>query len=211
MGLINRVVEWIRTKRIFVRRRKDDQLKALAVLLYYLGLSCRKTRDILREWEDVSHEAIRQWYHRIGDAFPRLRRKHRRTVAIDETKIRIEKKWMYLWAAMDTDTREILAVYLSPARSHFDTLRFLKRMMRYCSNKPLVLIDRGPWYPWALDRYGLRWRHETFGDRNPIEQWFGIVKHRTKRFWNRFPHNSSMKSTLSWMLAFMAIYNSWGR
>jgi len=156
---------------------------------------------------DVSHEAIRQWYHRIRDVFPESRRERRRMVPIDETKIKDREKLMYLWA-MDTDTREILSVYLSTARSGLDTLRSLKKTMRYCRNKPLVLIDRGPWYPWALQRYGLKWRHETFGERNPREQWFGIVMHRTKRFWNKFPH-SSMNSTFSWMLSFMAIYNSW--
>ena len=55
--LLQRIVGWIRAKRTLVRQRKDDQLKALAVLLYYLALSCRTTREILREWEDVSHEA----------------------------------------------------------------------------------------------------------------------------------------------------------
>jgi len=42
-------VEWIRAKRISVRQRKDDGVGALAALLYYPGLSCRKTRDALRE------------------------------------------------------------------------------------------------------------------------------------------------------------------
>lgn len=78
----------------FSRQGKDDQLRALAGPLYYVGLSCRKTRDVLREWEDVSHEATRQWHHRIGDAFPRLGRKHGRvTVILDLAFTAICNSW----------------------------------------------------------------------------------------------------------------------
>jgi transposase-like protein len=73
------------------------------------------------------------------------------------------------------DTREILSIYLSASRSGFDTYRFLRMMIEHCSNKPLVLADRGLWYSWALERCSLRRKHVTFGERNPIEQWFGIL------------------------------------
>ncbi|MFQ6059867.1 MAG: hypothetical protein ACE5KV_01030 [Thermoplasmata archaeon] len=145
-------------------------------------------RDVLREWSDVSHESVRHWYPRIIDTFPQPRRRKRKSTA------------------MDLDTREILAVYLL-RRSGCGTLRFLRKVMRYCTDKPLVLVDRGLWYPWALERHGLPWR-DTFGKRNPIEQWFGIVNQRMKGFWNRFPHNSSIMSTYSWLLTCTAICNS---
>lgn len=33
--------------------------------------------------------------------------------------------------------------------------------------------------------------HKTFGERNPIEQWFGILKQRIKRFYEKQLHNAS--------------------
>ncbi len=33
----------------------------------------------------------------------------------------------------------------------------------------LVYVDRGPWYPWALERFGFQWVHRTFSERSPIE------------------------------------------
>jgi len=46
--------------------------------------------------------------------------------------------------------------------------------LRACANKPLILVDGGPWYPWALERLGLQWLHVTFGERNGIEHCFGM-------------------------------------
>jgi len=48
----------------------------------------------------------------------------------------------------------------------------------------VIVVDRGPWYPWALKRLGLEYFHETFGERNRIERWFRKLKERTKRFYN---------------------------
>jgi putative transposase len=35
-----------------------------------------------------------------------------------------------------------------------------------CTNKPLVIVDKGPWYRWAFERLGLEYRYERFGMRN---------------------------------------------
>jgi transposase-like protein len=53
-----------------------------------------------------------------------------------------------------------------------------------CTNKPLVIVDRGPWYRWALERLGLEYRYERFGLRNMVERFFGYLKQRTRRFYN---------------------------
>jgi len=37
----------------------------------------------------------------------------------------------------------------------------------------MVIVDRGPWYRWALDRLGLEYRHERF---------FRYLKERTMVF-----------------------------
>ena len=45
-------------------------------------------------------------------------------------------------------------------------------------------MDKGLWYPWALDGLGLKWEHATFGKRNYIERLFRTLKKRTKTFYN---------------------------
>ena len=61
-----------------------------------------------------------------------------------------------MWAAIDdADTKELLAVYASSSyyyRSSINTLVFLRKVLDTCVGTPVVLVDGGPWYPWALDR-----------------------------------------------------------
>jgi transposase-like protein len=52
-------------------------------------------------------------------------------------------------------------------------------VLRSCDGKPIVVVDRGPWYRWS------------FGNRNKIERWFRELKNRTKRF-----HNNVNSKTL---------------
>lgn len=79
---------------------------------------------------------------------------------------------------------EVLAIRASRTGSSLDAYIFLRKVLRTCMGKPLILVDKGPWYPWALNRLGLRWEHVTFGMRNRIERWFRTLKRRTKVFYN---------------------------
>jgi len=54
--------------------------------------------------------------------------------------------------------------------------------LRACANKPLILVDGGPWYPWALERLGLQWLHLTFGDRNGVKRCFRTLKGHLRGF-----------------------------
>jgi len=38
---------------------------------------------------------------------------------------------------------------------------FVRKVLDACTKGPVVLVDGGPWYPWALERYGL----------NELRQW----------------------------------------
>ena len=64
-------------------------------------------------------------------------------------------------------------------------------VLRSCDGKPIVVVDRGHWYRWALERLEITYFHETFGERNRIERRFRELKNRTKRF-----HNNVNSKTL---------------
>jgi len=83
----------------------------------------------------------------------------------------------------------------------------LSKLVRSCRNRPLVYVDGGPWYPWALRRYGFPYKGRTFGPRSAIERWFGLLKRRTRRFHNVFPYRSSERSVMEWMEAWVRLYN----
>jgi transposase-like protein len=90
----------------------------------------------------------------------------------------------YAWSAVDVDPGEILAIYASRSRNILVAIKFIRMVLGRCLNKPLVIVDRGPYYRWVLERLGLRYRYQRFGLRNAVERFFGYLKQRTRRFYN---------------------------
>ena len=204
---IQQLIEEIKAKKVFRRNRKRVELKILSALLYFYGLSLRKASRLISLFQKISHESVRIYYHRIKRILKPPEKKKRRLIAIDETKLKLENKHIFIWSAIDVDTKECLTVWATEGRSSFHAYEFLKEVLRYCENKPEVVVDRGFWYRWALKRLGLDYKHETFGKRNAVEGFFSLLKSRTKRFWNRFPFRSSFDSVQSWLESFVGLYN----
>ncbi len=55
--------------------------------------------------EEISHESVRIYYHRIKKVLKQPR-KRRRLIAIDETKIKLENTQIFVWTAIDVDSKE---------------------------------------------------------------------------------------------------------
>jgi transposase-like protein len=49
--------------KVFKRNKKSSDVKVIAGLLYFFGLSTRKTSEVLSLFEEISHESIRKYYH----------------------------------------------------------------------------------------------------------------------------------------------------
>jgi transposase-like protein len=205
-GMLSYLEKVLEAKNIFERKRKKTSSRALGILLYHLGVSLRNCHEVVSSFEPVSHEAVRLWYHKAEGLFY-VEKAFRRIIAIDETKIKINGKWYILWAAIDVDTWEVLGVWITQGRASIEAYSFIRHVLTKCENNPKILVDGGPWYKPALKRLGVDWEHVTFGLRNPIEQWFGILKHRINLFYNRWPHNASVESAQAWINAFVSMYH----
>ncbi len=102
------------------------ELKILAALLYFFGLSLRKTSSLLSLFEEISHESVRIYYHRLKTVLRQPKKKKRRLIAIDESKLKLENKQIFVWSAVDVDTRECLAIWASESRGSFEAYVFLR-------------------------------------------------------------------------------------
>ncbi|XRO74924.1 IS6 family transposase [Methanocaldococcus sp. 28A] len=196
-----------RIKKIVKRNKKSIEIKILAGILYYLGLSLRKVSLFLSQFESISHESVRIYYHKIKDILNEPERKTRNLIAIDETKLKLGNETIYVWSAIDVESKECLGIYVFKTRCYLDTMLFVRRILKFCSNKPKILVDGGKWYPWALQRLGLKFERVRFGLRNCVESFFSLLKRRTKSFYNRFPNNSKFSSVISWLESFSSFYN----
>jgi transposase-like protein len=176
---------------IFRSHRYFPLEKIYSVFLSMAGLSLRDLSERLC-LTGASRESVRIWVHSFSSLFKPSKRV-RRLVAVDETVLKINGLICYLWAAIDVDTNEILALYASRGRGIPNAIKFLKMVLRSCDGKPVIVVDRGPWYRWSLERLGMTYFHETFGNRNKIERWFRELKNRTKRFYNNV-NSKTLKS-----------------
>lgn len=94
-------------------------------------------------------------------------------------------------------------------RTHRRNARVLAAFLhQWCRGRPLERADCGPWYDWPLELLACDYERETWGNRSLIEVWFGIFEYRTRRFWHRFPHDSTTESTRSWLTAFATHHNT---
>jgi putative transposase len=124
------------------------------------------------------------------------------------TKLSVKGVHVYVWSAVDVDSRELLALEASYGRSCLNALAFLKKALRMCTNKPLVIVDRGPWYRWAFERLGLEYRHERFGMRNRVERLFRHLKKRTVVFHHKLSARNHIQGikNLKLFLSLFALY-----
>jgi putative transposase len=123
---------------------------------------------------NASRESVRRWFHKFSRLFS-VGKKFRNTIAVDETVVKMHGLRAYVWSAVDVDSGEILAIYASWNRNMLIAMRFLRMVLGRCINKPLVIVDRGPWYRWAMERLGLKYQYQTFGIRNAVERSFGYL------------------------------------
>ncbi len=202
MHVIDAVLESF--SNLFRSHRYPPLEKIYSVILFIAGLSLRDLSERLC-LTGASRESVRIWVHRFSSLFKPSKRA-RRLVAVDETVLKVKGQICYLWAAIDVDTNEILAVYASRGRGIPSAIKFLRKVLDSCEGKPVIVVDRGPWYRWALDRLGMTYFQETFGNRNRIERWFREMKERTKRFYNNV--NSKKLKSLEELVTAIAIMHN---
>jgi putative transposase len=138
--MFNRIVEQVREEEIFSREDTLTEQRVKSAFLYHAGLSYRRVE--------------RKWYDRLAQLFEPESDYHS-TIAIDNTKLNLEETEVYVWLAVDVDTFEAIHIEVSPGRSDLDVLLFIKQVLKHCRGDPVVLVDRGPWYNWALDNLDL--------------------------------------------------------
>ena len=154
--------------------------------------------------EPISKSTVHEFARKVSTMIKIAREpRYRRCIAVDETKLRVKKSYVYVWSAVDVDSGEVLAVYASRSRNMLIAIKFMRTVLDRCLNKPMIIVDRGQWYRWALERLGLKYRYQRFSLRNTVERFFRYLKQRTKRFYNNI--NTWKKQSIEDYAAAIAI------
>ena len=198
-----------RIEGLFSRNRVPVEAKVLSTYLYAQGSSLRRLSDFLRDLGiEATHVSIWKWFQRLGKRLREFafKRRKRRCIVADETKIRTRSDWIFIFAAIDPENREIVHLHVSKYRETIDVLRFLRRALRCCEGKPILVTDGGPWYRWPAQRLGLKHIVISGREHNYIERWFETFKDRLRAFDCYFP-TRNLESVENFGAAFCFWYN----
>src|SRR5210317_422373 len=150
--------------------KTSREIIRLAVMLYVrFPLSLRNVEDLLHERGiDVSHEAVRYWWHRFGPMFASEIKKRRIAGMkssrwrwhLDEMFVKINGERHYLWRAVDHEG-EVLESFVTNTRDKKAALEFLKKAMRKHGQPEVIVTDGLLSYGAALKEIGATDRQET--------------------------------------------------
>ena len=128
---------------------------------------------------------------------------------IDETVIKGGFKIVWLWVAIDFESKEILEMSILKRRNLFIAERFLSSIVdKYREHS--VSKDGGKWYPQACNLLKLKHHiHSTYG-KSIIERTMQYLKDRIENFDDYFPckrNKCKIKYVKQWFNLFVDQYN----
>jgi putative transposase len=144
------------------------------------------------------------WVHRLADSECDPPEAQPKRVAVDETAVKINDEWSWLYAAIDTETKLILDAALFGRHGTDPAAAFLQKLNEKHNLSEAEFFVNQFGYRTALARLGLIGR-VNYTDRNLIEKWFHTLKMWVDRF-----HTSwvgSRSSVHEWLEQFMHYYN----
>ncbi len=66
---------------------------------------------------------------------------------VDETQLKAGSESIWLWVAIESKNKQILALSISKERNMFVAERFLSSIVKESGKHPTVSTDGGTWYP----------------------------------------------------------------
>jgi transposase-like protein len=171
----------------FAGFRFPAEVIVLAVRWYLrFGLSYRDVEELLAErGVEVDHVTVYRWVQRftplLADAARFARHSPGDRWFVDETYVKVNGVWRYVYRAIDQHG-QIIDVLVSKRRDAEAARRFFRRALTTLKVMPTeVVTDAAPVYPRVLDELvPAAWHHVERYANNRIEADHGRLKHRLR-------------------------------
>jgi transposase-like protein len=171
----------------FAGFRYPPDIIVLAVRWYLrFNLSYRDVEELLVErGVDVDHVTVFRWVQRfvplLADAARFARRSPGDRWFVDETYVKVNGVWRYVYRAIDQDG-QVIDVLVSARRDADSARRFFQRALSTLKATPSeVVTDAAAIYPAILDELIPKaWHHVERYANNPIEADHSQLKHRLR-------------------------------
>lgn len=192
-----------------VRKRTEPKDIVYSLHLYFLGLSLRNTSKAISRFVTRSHTAIRDWIQKYKPERLSYSKTKISEFIIDETQLKVGSEIIWLWVAIESETKNILAISISKERNMFVAERFLSDIVNEFGQHP-VSTDGGTWYPQACKFLKLKHHLHSSYEKSIIERTMQYIKDRTECFDDYFPcrkKKCKLKHVQQWMNLFADYHN----
>ncbi len=124
-------------------------------------------------------------------------------VVVDETAVKINGEWFWVYAAIDTETKLLLAIAVFDQHNTNSAAEFLSALAEKHDLSDTVSLVDGYGYRTALFQIGLSDQLD-YTERHLIKKWFHTLKMWIDRFHNTWVGNRP--SVQQWLEQFMHYY-----
>ncbi len=192
-----------------IRKRTSIEDIVYSLHLYFLGLSLRNTSKAISRFVKRSHTAIRDWIQKYKPERLSYNKTKTSEFIIDETQLKVGSEIIWLWIAIESETKNILATSLSKERNMFVAEHFLSDIVDKYGQYP-VSTDGGTWYPQACKFLKLNHHIHSSYEKSIIERSMQYIKDRTECFDDYFPcrkKKCKLEHVRQWLIIFVDHYN----
>ncbi|WP_406046325.1 IS6 family transposase [Micromonospora sp. NBC_00898] len=183
----NRPRSWLPPKSAFAGFRFPPEVIVVAVRWYLrYSLSYRDVEELLVErGVEVDHVTVYRWVQRftplLADAARFARHSPGDRWFVDETDVKVNGVWRYVYRAID-QYGQVIDVLVSTRRDADAARRFFQRALSALKVTPTeVVTDAAAVYPAVLDELvPSAWHHVERYANNPIEADHSQLKHRLR-------------------------------
>ena len=125
-----------------IRKRTKPEDIVYSLHLYFSGLSLRNTSKALSKFVHRSHTAIRDWIQRYKPERLFFRKIKIAEFVVDETQIKVGAEYIWLWVAIESETKNIVATSISKERNMFVASRdFYTMLLKNMENTQYQLME----------------------------------------------------------------------
>ena len=110
------------------RNRTPSRYVYYGLHLYFSGLSLRASERLSQIYKR-NHVSIWNWIQKYHPKQISSKRKRISEFIVDETLLKVGSEYIWLWVAIESETRQILALSISKERNMFVAERYLSGLI----------------------------------------------------------------------------------
>ena len=191
------------------RNRTPSRYVYYGLHLLFFRSVLKKSSERLSQIYKRNHVSIWNWIQKYHPKQISSKRKRISEFIVDETLLKVGSEYIWLWVAIESETRQILALSISKERNMFVAERYLSGLVKIHGKHP-VSTDGGTWYPMACRFLGLKHHIHSSMEKSLIERKMQYIKDRTESFDDYFPcrlKKCKLKHVRNWLNLFVDYHN----